>query len=113
MPLPAFLVVRAVLGGLFVTVCALGGEVVKPKRFAGVFGASPAIALANLALVVGIEGTGKAAAESRAMIGGAVALVLACAVGVIAIRRFHALEGSAVMIATWIAVAAAAGGLLY
>lgn len=35
------------------------------------------MALANLALVVAVEGTAKAAAESRAMIGGTIALVLA------------------------------------
>jgi Protein of unknown function (DUF3147) len=113
MPLSAYLVVRAVLGGLLVTVFALAGEVVKPKWFAGIFGASPAIALANLTLVVVVEGTGKAIADSRAMIGGAVALVVACVIGVVAVRRLRAYKGTAVMIATWIVVAVLAGQLVY
>lgn len=92
---------------------ALVGEVVRPKRFAGVFGASPAIALANLSLVVAVEGVAKAATESRAMIGGAVALAAACAVGRIALGRYKALGGSAVIIAVWVAVAAAAAVWVY
>lgn len=113
MPLAAFLVVRALLGGLLVTAFALTGEVVKPKRFAGVFGASPGIALANLSLVVAIEGTGTAVTEARAMIGGAAALVVSCAVGVLAVRRLHALAGSGVMIAAWVGVAVLLGELVY
>jgi len=50
------LAVRALVGGTFVVVFALVGEVVTPKRFAGIFGAAPSVTLANLALVVAIEG---------------------------------------------------------
>jgi hypothetical protein len=39
---------------------------------------------------------------------GAVALFAACALGVLAVRRFHALKGTGVITAAWLAVAAAA-----
>jgi hypothetical protein len=113
MPLLAVLAARAVLAGLLVVFFSLVGEVVKPKRFAGVFGAAPSVALGNLALVVAVEGTATAAIESRAMIAGGVAMMVACAVGVVAVRRLRALRGAVVIAAAWIAVAAAAVGLVY
>lgn len=113
MNLILFLAIRAVLGGLLVVIFALVGEVVKPKGFAGIFGAAPSVALANLALVVAIQGTAKAVIESRAMIGGGVAMVAACTVGVSAVRRFRALAGSGIMALVWLAVAAAARMLVY
>ncbi|MCU4186417.1 hypothetical protein K6U06_18765 [Acidiferrimicrobium sp. IK] len=113
MSTPLFLASRALLGGLLVVVFALIGEVVKPKRFAGLFGAAPSVALANLALVVAVEGTAKAAVESRAMIAGALALVVACSVGVVAVRRWHALKGTGVMATAWLAVAAVARVVAY
>jgi hypothetical protein len=105
MNLPLFLATRALVGGLLVVTFSVIGEVVKPKRFAGVFGAAPSVALANLALVVAVQGTTKASAEAKAMIGGAVAMVVACIVGVRAVRRLHALRGAGVMTASWLIVA--------
>src|SRR5579875_2350832 len=102
MNLVAFLAARAVVAGLLVVVFAVVGEVVKPKRFAGVFGAAPAVALANLALVVAVQGTSKAQHEATAMVGGAVAFVVACAVGVVAVRRWHAVRGSGAIAGTWL-----------
>ncbi len=113
MNLPMFLATRAVVGGLLVIVFSLVGEVVRPKRFAGVFGAAPSVALANLALVVAVQGTPKASLESKAMIGGGVAMVVACAVGVVAVRRFHALKGAGVMTAAWLVVAGFAASVVY
>ena len=113
MNLPLFLATRALFGGTLVVVFALIGEVVKPKRFAGLFGAAPSVAIANLALVVAVEGTGKAAVESGAMIAGGVAMVLACAVGVVTVGRLRALKGTGVMALTWLVVAAIARVLVY
>jgi len=39
--------VKAINGGLFVALFAVLGELLQPKRFAGIFGASPAVALGN------------------------------------------------------------------
>lgn len=111
MSLPAYLAARAALGGTLVVVFALIGEVVKPKRFAGLFGAAPSVALANLGLVVIVQGTPTAVLESKAMIGGAVAMIVACAVGIVSVRRWHAIRGTVAMAVAWLAAAAVAGVL--
>jgi hypothetical protein len=40
--------VRAVSGGILVSAFAVLGDVLKPKRFAGLFAAAPSVALATL-----------------------------------------------------------------
>ena len=45
----------------------------KPKSFAGLFGAAPSVALATLGLTVATEGPSYAATEARSMMAGAVA----------------------------------------
>jgi hypothetical protein len=55
------MIVRAVLGGFVVSSFALLGDVLKPKSFAGLFGAAPSVALATLALAVHKHGAGYAA----------------------------------------------------
>ncbi len=107
------LAVRALVGGALVVVFALVGEVVKPKRFAGVFGAAPSVALANLAIIAAAEGTPKALHETRGMIAGGVAMVAACAVAIWSVRRLGALRGTAVMCAAWLVVAAVARVVFY
>lgn len=107
------LVVRAVFGGAMVVGFALVGEVVKPKRFAGIFGAAPSVAFANLALVAAVQGVPKAMIESRGMIGGGVAMVVACAVGIVSVRRLRAVRGTIVMVLAWIAVAVVAKVAVY
>ena len=68
------LVVRFLIGGAVVSLFALLGDIVKPKSFAGIFGAAPSIALATLALTAITDGPGYAALEARSMIIGAIAL---------------------------------------
>jgi hypothetical protein len=46
----------------------------RPKSFAGLFGAAPSIALATLAIAVAQKGAPFAAIEGRSMIAGALAL---------------------------------------
>jgi hypothetical protein len=69
-------VVRFLLGGTIVSVFALIGDILKPKGFAGLFGAAPSVAIASLALTIGTQGKLYAAIEARSMIAGAVALLL-------------------------------------
>jgi hypothetical protein len=107
-----FLAARAVVAGLFVVAFSVIGEVVRPKRFAGIFSAAPSVALANLALIVAVQGTVKATAESRAMIGGGVAMTVACLAGIPAIRRMMAWRGVAAIALVWLAVAAVAAAVL-
>ena len=75
------LLVRALIGGLVVSAFAQLGDLFKPKRFAGLFGAAPSVALASLALTAAHKGHAYAAVEARSMVAGAAAF-LAYAYGV-------------------------------
>jgi uncharacterized membrane protein (GlpM family) len=66
-------VYRFLLGGLIVSVFAVTADVLRPKGFAGLFGAAPSVALATLTLTVISEGNAYAALEARSMIAGALA----------------------------------------
>ena len=70
------ILVRMLLGGSLVSAFAALGDVFKPKRFAGLFGAAPSVALATLALTAETEGKLYAATEARSMIGGAIGFLL-------------------------------------
>jgi hypothetical protein len=65
---------RFAVGGLVVSVFAALGDVLKPKSFAGLFGAAPSVALATLGLTIATDGAVYAALEARSMIGGAIAM---------------------------------------
>jgi hypothetical protein len=83
----AILAVKALNGGLFVVAFALVGEILKPKRFAGLFSAAPSVALANLMVVIVAKGHPDAAANAKGMIVGGLALAASCLVGIAVIRR--------------------------
>jgi hypothetical protein len=70
------LLYRFLIGGAVVTLLAAMGDVLKPKSFAGLFGAAPSIALATLALTIADSGAGYVAIEARSMIAGALALAI-------------------------------------
>ena len=65
-------VIRFVLGGLVVAAFAVLGEVLKPKRFAGIFTAAPAVALVTLALTFVQKGAGDVSTMGRSLGAGAV-----------------------------------------
>ncbi|HTZ72898.1 MAG TPA: DUF3147 family protein [Candidatus Aquilonibacter sp.] len=67
-------VLRSVIGGLVVSFFAVFGDVLKPKSFAGLFGAAPSVALATLTLAAVAKGNLYAAHEARSMVAGAVAM---------------------------------------
>ena len=54
------------------SVFALIGDVLKPKSFAGLFGAAPSIALATIGLTIAKSGAQYSAIESRSMLLGAI-----------------------------------------
>jgi hypothetical protein len=64
------------VGGTIVSLFACLGDVLKPKSFAGLFGAAPSVALATLGLTIVADGKAYAALESRSMIVGAASLFL-------------------------------------
>ena len=65
--------IRFLIGGIVVSLFAVTGDILRPKSFAGLFGAAPSIALATLALTIRHDGKAYAAVECRSMILGAIA----------------------------------------
>ncbi|MFG6198598.1 DUF3147 family protein [Nonomuraea sp. JJY05] len=107
-----WIVGRGLLGGLLVMVFAVIGEMVTPKRFAGIFAAAPAVALAGMTITVLHEGERQLAQSALGMIAGSFALVAYCAVAVPLIRRLGAFAGSLTALAVWTAVAGAGWALI-
>ena len=62
---------RFLVGGTIVSLFACLGDMLKPKSFAGLFGAAPSVALATLGLTVLADGKVYAALEARSMVAGA------------------------------------------
>jgi Protein of unknown function (DUF3147) len=69
-------VVRFFIGGVVVSAFAMLGDVLRPKSFAGLFGAAPSVALATLGIAIYRHGAGYAALQSLSMTAGAVALAV-------------------------------------
>ncbi len=101
------ILIRFLVGGAVVTAFAAMGDVLRPKSFAGLFGAAPSVALATLGLTIATEGASYAATESRSMIAGALALfTYASFVSWIMVRhQLSALLVTIVAIPLWLAVA--------
>lgn len=104
------IILRFVIGGVFVSVFAVSGEIVRPQSFGGVFGAAPSVALATLVLTIGKDGRVFAALEARSMIGGALAFLIyvCCASRVMMRCQMSALATSTVLIVVWIGCAGTA-----
>jgi Protein of unknown function (DUF3147) len=102
------IVLRFMLGGIVVTAFAAIGDVLKPKSFAGLFGAAPSVALATLGLTLHAKGSAYCAVEARSMMAGAVAFfVYASFVSVLMMRRRSpALLGTILAMPLWGMIAA-------
>ena len=102
-------IIRFVVGGMIVSVFALIGDILKPKSFAGLFGAAPSVALATLGLTIWTNGKVYAAQEARSMIAGGVALFVYALVTMWLILKFrmHAGAASILAIGVWLVVALA------
>jgi hypothetical protein len=98
---------RFIAGGLIVTAFAILGDMLRPKSFGGLLGASPSVALATLSIAVVQHGSQYAAAESWTMIYGAAALACySLAVCHLLMRfRFSALPATISASVIWLAVA--------
>jgi hypothetical protein len=100
-------VIRFLAGGLVVSLFAVAGDVLRPKSFAGLFGAAPSVALATLTLAFWKHGGGYVATKSRSMLIGAIAFaVYSFLVCQILIRvRSSALTATAVATIAWLVIA--------
>ena len=56
---------RTVIGGVVVSCFSILGDLLKPKSFAGLFGAAPSVALASLYLALKQHGIQYASLEGR------------------------------------------------
>jgi hypothetical protein len=99
--------IRFLIGGFVVSAFAMLGDLLRPKSFAGMFGAAPSIALATLGITVFSHGTTYAAAQGRTMMMGAVALgVYSVVVCQLLVRvRLRALNATLLSLLVWLIVA--------
>lgn len=103
-----YVALKALAGGLLVVAFSLVGEVLQPKRFAGVFSAAPAVAFASLLLTGYLKGPAMGIPQATGMLIGSAGMIVYCVFSLFAVDRFHALVGS---IGSWITWFAVAGGL--
>ncbi|HEY3852484.1 MAG TPA: DUF3147 family protein [Steroidobacteraceae bacterium] len=97
------LVVRFVVGGAIVSIFALIADVLRPKGFAGLFGAAPSVALATLSFTILSQGKLYAAIEARSMIAGAAAFLLyaVSCVYFIGMKHAKAAPATLALLAVW------------
>jgi hypothetical protein len=101
------MMLRFLVGGAVVSAFAAVGDLLKPKSFAGLFGAAPSVALATLGLTIATDGPSYAGVEARSMMGGAIAFfVYASFVSWIMMRhQWKALWVTTCSIPLWLGVA--------
>ena len=102
----AVLAIRGVAGGALVLTFAMISEGLGPKRFAGLFSASPAVAIAGLTITLVDRGAHHAHQSALGMIVGSVALVAYAGATIPLLRKFRASVASAVAISVWVLTAA-------
>jgi uncharacterized membrane protein (GlpM family) len=100
------LAIKALLGGTLVLVFALLSQSLDPKRFAGLFSAAPAVALAGLAVTLLDKGAHDAHQSSAGMIAGAAGMAVYAAAVIPLLRRTRAPVASMAALGAWTAVAA-------
>jgi hypothetical protein len=99
--------VRFLVGGVMVSAFSMLGDILRPKSFAGLFGAAPSVALATLGIAVYQHEANYAAQQSWAMTAGAIALAV-CSVVVcqLLIRaRLRAAPATLLSLVVWLIVA--------
>jgi hypothetical protein len=98
---------RFIAGGVVVSAFAILADLLRPKSFAGLFGAAPSVALATLSLAFWKEGAGYVAIEGRSMVLGSVALAAySCVVCQYLMRlRASAPQATLSALVVWLAIA--------
>jgi hypothetical protein len=106
---------RFIAGGIAVSAFAALGDALRPKSFAGLFGAAPSIALATLVITLSKDGASFAAIEGRSMVVGAFALAAYSWLVCVLLKKFMASSRTATLAAliVWFAVAFGASFILF
>jgi uncharacterized membrane protein (GlpM family) len=100
------LAIKAVAGGGLVVAFALLSEGLSPKRFAGLFSAAPAVALAGLVVVLLDKGAHDGHENSVGMLAGSAGMIAYAAAAVPLLRRLRASVAASAALVCWVAVAA-------
>jgi hypothetical protein len=100
-------VVRFLVGGAVVSAFAMLGDILRPKSFAGLFGAAPSVALATLGIAIYQHGAGYAALQGQTMAPGAIALVVSSVLvcHLLVRARLRALPATLLSLIMWLLVA--------
>lgn len=104
----AILAAKGLAGGTLVVAFSLVSEGLQPKRFAGLFSAAPAVAIAGLAIVLLDKGPHEAHRNVLGMLAGTAGMVAYAAVAVALLKRRKAGAAAAMSLGAWVAVAAVA-----
>lgn len=101
------ILLRFLIGGLAVSFFSLLADALKPRSFAGLFGAAPSVALATISLTILRNGSSYAAIEARSMMIGALAfLIYACVVARVLTRTsWHTWVVATLCLALWLGCA--------
>ncbi len=101
------LLIKGLAGGTLVVTFALLAEGLSPKRFAGLFSAAPAVALAGLTVTLVDQGWTEAHKNALGMLAGSGGMVVYAAVVIPLLRRIRAWQAAAVSLGAWAVVAGA------
>ena len=106
---------RFLAGGIAVSAFATLGDCLRPKSFAGLFGAAPSIALATLPITLSQKGAPFVAMEGGSMILGAFALAAYSWTVCVLLKKFLLSSWIATMAAlvVWFAVALGVSAALF
>ena len=100
------LAIKGLAGGALVVAFALLSQGLEPKRFAGLFRAAPAVALAGLAVTLLDKGAHDAHQSTAGMIAGGVGMAVYAAAVIPLLRRTRPALASVAAIGVWAVVAA-------
>jgi hypothetical protein len=101
--------IKGLAGGTLVVTFALLAEGLSPKRFAGLFSAAPAVAVAGLALALIDKGAHDAHQEAVGMLAGGAGMIAYAATVIPLLRRRHAWRATAPALGAWLLAAAMVG----
>jgi hypothetical protein len=101
------LAAKGLVGGVLVVAFALLSQGLAPKRFAGLFGAAPAVAIAGLSILLLDTGSSVTRESARGMVAGSIGMVAYAAAVVPILRRGRAGRSAAVAMIAWVTATAA------
>jgi uncharacterized membrane protein (GlpM family) len=102
------LVVKGLVGGALVVVFTVLGHLLRPKWFAGLFGAAPSVAIASLSVTVLSQGNHAASLAAAGMCFGAAGFVAFSACVLSLLGRYHAVVAASASCIVWVVVAVGA-----